>query len=104
MLAALHSPGEFLQVRSCLQRPSFLFSFPFLIFLFFKSKSTWLLSFWFGLILCQARTMSWIKEGELSLWERFCANIIKVSSGPQHSYVVGWIILYQKLLLKLHNP
>lgn len=31
-----------------------------------------------------ARTMSWIKEGELSLWERFCANIIKVGPVPKH--------------------
>lgn len=28
--------------------------------------------------------MSWIKEGELSLWERFCANIIKVGPVPKH--------------------
>uniref|UniRef100_A0A8V8TQ81 ditrans,polycis-polyprenyl diphosphate synthase [(2E,6E)-farnesyldiphosphate specific] n=1 Tax=Homo sapiens TaxID=9606 RepID=A0A8V8TQ81_HUMAN len=28
--------------------------------------------------------MSWIKEGELSLWERFCANIIKAGPMPKH--------------------
>ncbi|ERE84165.1 dehydrodolichyl diphosphate synthase isoform 1 [Cricetulus griseus] len=28
--------------------------------------------------------MSWIKEGELSLWERFCANIIKAGPVPKH--------------------
>ncbi|XP_021055884.1 dehydrodolichyl diphosphate synthase complex subunit DHDDS isoform X2 [Mus pahari] len=28
--------------------------------------------------------MSWIKEGELSLWERFCANIIKTGPVPKH--------------------
>ncbi|ELK02098.1 dehydrodolichyl diphosphate synthase complex subunit DHDDS isoform X1 [Pteropus alecto] len=28
--------------------------------------------------------MSWIKEGELSLWERFCANIIKAGPIPKH--------------------
>uniref|UniRef100_A0A0D9S844 Alkyl transferase n=1 Tax=Chlorocebus sabaeus TaxID=60711 RepID=A0A0D9S844_CHLSB len=33
--------------------------------------------------------MSWIKEGELSLWERFCANIIKVSNGPEHQ--LAWL-------------
>ncbi|XP_065753684.1 dehydrodolichyl diphosphate synthase complex subunit DHDDS isoform X3 [Phocoena phocoena] len=28
--------------------------------------------------------MSWIKEGELSFWERFCANIIKAGPMPKH--------------------
>lgn len=28
--------------------------------------------------------MSWIKEGKLSLWERFCANIIKAGPIPKH--------------------
>ncbi|KAF6344317.1 dehydrodolichyl diphosphate synthase subunit [Rhinolophus ferrumequinum] len=28
--------------------------------------------------------MSWIKEGKLSLWERFCANIIKAGPMPKH--------------------
>uniref|UniRef100_H0VBI9 Alkyl transferase n=1 Tax=Cavia porcellus TaxID=10141 RepID=H0VBI9_CAVPO len=28
--------------------------------------------------------MSWIKEGELSLWERFCANILKAGPMPKH--------------------
>nr|KAF6504660.1 dehydrodolichyl diphosphate synthase subunit [Rousettus aegyptiacus] len=28
--------------------------------------------------------MSWIKEGQLSLWERFCANIIKAGPIPKH--------------------
>ncbi|XP_025711907.1 dehydrodolichyl diphosphate synthase complex subunit DHDDS isoform X3 [Callorhinus ursinus] len=28
--------------------------------------------------------MSWIKEGELSLWEWFCANIIKAGPMPKH--------------------
>ncbi|XP_037683994.1 dehydrodolichyl diphosphate synthase complex subunit DHDDS isoform X1 [Choloepus didactylus] len=28
--------------------------------------------------------MSWIKEGELSLWERFCANILKAGPVPKH--------------------
>ncbi|XP_007522611.1 dehydrodolichyl diphosphate synthase complex subunit DHDDS isoform X1 [Erinaceus europaeus] len=28
--------------------------------------------------------MSWIKEGELSLWERFCAYILKASPMPKH--------------------
>ncbi|XP_036873723.1 dehydrodolichyl diphosphate synthase complex subunit DHDDS isoform X1 [Manis javanica] len=53
-----------------------------------KREPTWLLSFWFGLILCQARTMSWIKEGELSLWERFCANIIKAGPMPKHIAII----------------
>uniref|UniRef100_A0AC11E2U1 Dehydrodolichyl diphosphate synthase subunit n=1 Tax=Ovis aries TaxID=9940 RepID=A0AC11E2U1_SHEEP len=28
--------------------------------------------------------MSWVKEGELSFWERFCANIIKAGPMPKH--------------------
>ncbi|KAK2083543.1 hypothetical protein P7K49_038779 [Saguinus oedipus] len=28
--------------------------------------------------------MSWIKEGELSLWEWFCTNIIKAGPMPEH--------------------
>ncbi|KAM6219082.1 dehydrodolichyl diphosphate synthase complex subunit DHDDS [Rhynchocyon petersi] len=28
--------------------------------------------------------MSWIKEGEFSLWERFCANILKARPMPKH--------------------
>uniref|UniRef100_A0A8C2VEJ7 Alkyl transferase n=1 Tax=Chinchilla lanigera TaxID=34839 RepID=A0A8C2VEJ7_CHILA len=28
--------------------------------------------------------MSWIKEGELSLWERFCANVLKAGPMPKH--------------------
>ncbi|XP_006883547.1 PREDICTED: dehydrodolichyl diphosphate synthase isoform X3 [Elephantulus edwardii] len=28
--------------------------------------------------------MSWIKEGEFSLWERFCANILKAGPMPKH--------------------
>uniref|UniRef100_A0A8C6FHJ4 Alkyl transferase n=1 Tax=Moschus moschiferus TaxID=68415 RepID=A0A8C6FHJ4_MOSMO len=28
--------------------------------------------------------MSWVKEGELSFWERFCSNIIKAGPMPKH--------------------
>ncbi|XP_026558335.1 dehydrodolichyl diphosphate synthase complex subunit DHDDS [Pseudonaja textilis] len=28
--------------------------------------------------------MSWIREGELSLWERFCASVIKAGPMPKH--------------------
>lgn len=79
MLAALRSPGEFLQVScSCLQGLVIsdcllvYLGLPVLCLLILGLSSVWL------------RIMSWIKEGKLSLWERFCANIIKVSSGPQH--------------------
>lgn len=30
--------------------------------------------------------MSWIREGELTIIERFCANIIKVRNG------FGWVL------------
>lgn len=52
-----------------------------------------------------ARTMSWIKEGELSLWERFCANIIKVSSTPRGKVGLldSWVIAL-KFIIKFSNP
>lgn len=45
--------------------------------------------------------MSWIKEGELSLWERFCANIIKVSTSWPDGSLGN---LCQNLLLTWSNP
>ncbi|CAO2589430.1 Dehydrodolichyl diphosphate synthase complex subunit Dhdds, partial [Lemmus lemmus] len=47
------------------------------------TKVIWLV-FCSGVISDIATTMTWIKEGELSLWERFCANIIKAGPVPKH--------------------